>query len=136
MAPLTRDRDTPHRYKERKVELKIAATTKIYAGAMVCTLDGYAVPASDAAGLVPYGRAEDQVDNLAGAAGAKVFAASKGVFRWDNNGTITQANVGENATIVDDHTVGLAAGTTNDLVAGRIDQVDDVGVWVSMLKAE
>lgn len=133
MAALTRDRDTPHKYKERKQgPVPLAASTKIYAGGLVATLNGYAVPAGDTASHIVIGRAEEQVDNSSGAAGAKSMAVSRGVFRFNNAGTITQANVGANATVVDDNTVGLAAGTTNDIVAGRIEEVDDLGVWVAV----
>lgn len=137
MAALTADRDTPHKYKERKIDMQMAATTKIYVGALVCAdAAGNAVPASDTAGLFVMGRAEEQVDNLTGAAAAKQIPVSKGVFKFDNVGTITQANVGDDATVVDDHTVGLAAGTTNDIIVGRIEQVESDGVWVAVLKAE
>lgn len=134
MAALTRDFDAPHKYKERKQVLKMKASTKIYAGSMVSVISGtgYAIPAADTASHVVQGRAEEQVDNSAGADGAKTIAVARGCFRYNNNGSITVANVGQNATVVDDNTVGLAAQTTNDIVAGRIEEVDDVGVWVSI----
>ncbi len=134
MAALTADRDTPHKYKERKVDMSVKGSTKIYMGAIVCAeAGGYAVPGSDTAALTVMGRAEEQVDNTTGADGAKVIPVAKGVFKYANAGTITIANVGDNATVVDDQTVGLAAGTTNDVVAGRIEQVESDGVWVAIL---
>ncbi len=136
MSALAADRDTPHKYKERKVDMAMAAATTIYLGALVCAdAAGNAVPASDTAGLFVMGRAEEQVVN-AGAAGAKRIPVAKGVFRFANDGNITQANVGDDATVVDDQTVGLAAGTTNDIIVGRIEQVDSLGVWVAILKSE
>jgi hypothetical protein len=131
MAPLTRDRDTPHKYKERKQVLKVAAETEIFAGALVAELDGYAVPAGDTAAHVVMGRAEEHVDNSDGAEGAKTIAVSRGVFRYVAS-SIVQADVGKNATVVDDQTVGLAGATTNDIVAGRIEEVDSVGVWIAV----
>jgi hypothetical protein len=132
---LTADRDTPHRYKERKVEMKMAAATTIYMGHLVCAdADGNAVAASDAAGLFMFGRAEEQVANP-GAAGAKVIPVAKGVFKLLGSG-ITQANVGDDATVVDSETVGLAGATTHDIIVGRIEQVDSDGVWVAILKSE
>lgn len=134
MSALAADRDTPHKYKERKEVLEMAASTKIYAGALVAVVSGtgLAVPAGDTANHVVMGRAEEQVDNSTGAASAKKIAVARGVFRFDNVGTITVANVGQNATVVDDHTVGLAAGTTADIVAGRIEEIDTLGVWVAV----
>ncbi len=130
MSALARDRDTPHKYKERKQVLEVAETTKIYAGAIVAVnAGGYAVPAADIAGLIVQGRAEEQVDNLTGANGAKKIAVSRGVFRYDV-ASITIANIGDTATVVDDQTVGLAAGTTNDIAVGVIEEVDTVGAWV------
>jgi hypothetical protein len=132
MSALAADRDTPHKYKERKQVLYMTADTKIYAGALVATASGLAVPASDTAALTVVGRAEEQVDNTGGAASAKTIAVARGCFRFDNGASITSAHVGTNATVVDDHTVGLAAGTTNDIVAGRIEEVDSLGVWVAV----
>jgi hypothetical protein len=135
MAPLAKDRNTRTRgEKTRKVVVPLAATTKIYAGAGVCiNAAGFAVPAGDTAGLITWGRAESQVDN-AGAAGDLYIEVSRGVFAFDASG-LAQADIGSPVTWVDDHTVGLAAATTNDIVAGVLEEIDPVSAeaWVAIL---
>lgn len=130
MAALTADRNTPSKATFRRVKLKVKGATKIYAGALVAVVGGYAVPAGDTVGHTVIGRAEDTVDNSAGADGAKEIEVSTGVFKYAT-ATIAQANVGADATVVDDQTLGLAAGTTNDIVAGRIEEIDSDGVWIA-----
>jgi hypothetical protein len=57
----------------------------------------------------------------------------KGRFWLGNNGSITAANIGQQATIVDNQTVGLAADTTNDVIAGLILDVNAIdGVLLDM----
>lgn len=136
MAALTKDRDTRSRgEKARKKVLPVAAATRIFAGAGVCVnAAGYAVPAGDTAGLITWGRAEAQVDNTAGAAGDLYIEVAAGVFAWNASG-LTQANIGDRVTWVDDNTVGLAAATTNDVDAGVLEEIDPVSgeAWVAML---
>jgi hypothetical protein len=136
MADLTKDRNTRSRgEKARKIPVPLAATTKIFAGAGVCVnAAGYAVKAGDVAGLISWGRAESQMDNLLGAAGDLYLEVSKGVFAWNASG-LTQANIGDQVVWVDDNTVGLAAATTNDVVAGVLEEIDPVSgeAWVAML---
>jgi hypothetical protein len=48
-----------------------------------------------------------------------------------NDGTITAANIGQKATVLDNQTLSLAATTTNDVNAGKILAVDaTLGVCV------
>ena len=135
MAALTKDRNTPMRgEKTRKIVLKMAGTTKIYAGAGVCAnATGFAVPAADTAGLVTMGRAEAQVDNSAGADGDLEIEVSRAVFLFNHTG-MTQANVGRSVVWLDDNTVGLASAATNDIPAGILDELDaGGGAWVEIL---
>lgn len=136
MAALTKERNTRSRgEKARKVVVPMAATTKIFAGAGVCiTAAGYAVPAADTAGLITWGRAEQTIDNSAGAAGDLYIEVAKGVFAWNASG-LAQANIGDVVTWVDDNTVGLAAATTNDINAGTLEEIDPVSgeAWVTCL---
>lgn len=140
MAALTKDRNTKSRgEKARKIVYPVAAATKIYCGAGVAVnAAGYAVPASDTAGLlagdIAGGRAEAQVDNSAGAAGDLYIEVARGVFAFNASG-LAQANIGDQVTWVDDNTVGLASATTNDIVAGYLDEIDPVTgeAWVRML---
>lgn len=136
MAALTKERNTRSRgEKARKVVVPMAAATKIWMGAGVCiTAAGYAVPASDTAGLITWGRAEQTIDNSAGAAGDLYIEVAKGVFAWNASG-LAQANIGDVVTWVDDNTVGLAAATTNDINAGTLEEIDPVSgeAWVTCL---
>jgi hypothetical protein len=136
MAALTKDRNTRTRgEKARKVVVPLAAATKIFCGAGVCiNAAGFAVPASDTAALITWGRAEAQVDNTLGAAGDLYLEVCKAVCAWNASG-LTQANIGDQVVWVDDNTVGLAAATTNDIVAGVLEEIDPVSgeAWVAML---
>lgn len=132
MAATATDRNTPARYIERQFTLPLAAATTIPAGAMVAiNAAGLAVNASDTAGLTVMGRAEHRAST---ADGDTTIDIARGAFYWGNDGTITQAAVGQLATVLDNQTVSLAITTVNDIGAGYIEEVDaTLGVQVSML---
>jgi hypothetical protein len=129
---------------ERKTQFKdgellpllVAASTTIEAGKLVAVnATGYAVEASDTAGLIVMGVADETVDNSNGANGAKtVTVRRKKAFRLANSGTsaVTQASVGSDVYVEDDETVALAGGTTNTISAGQCVQVETEGVWVNI----
>jgi hypothetical protein len=128
-AALTAARDTPMRTGV-DVSVGVASNTTIWAGAMLAVNSGgYAVPASDTAGLRVLGRAATTVVN-AGANGAETVSVRRGVFRWVNGDTFTRADVGALAFVEDDATVQKAASATHDIIAGLIVDVDADGVWV------
>jgi hypothetical protein len=133
MAALSADRNTVRRSGDR-FSRPVEAGAKIYAGALVClNAAGNAVPGSVSTTLVAQGRANAQVDNTGGAAGALTVEVLPGIYRWDNSAAgdaIAQANIGANAYIVDDHTVALTSGGNTRSVAGQIVDVDANGVWV------
>ncbi len=120
MAGLTRDRATSYR-EGVEVDYPVAAGAKIYAGSLVCVnADGFAVPAADTSGYVFVGVALEQMDNSAGANGAKSLRVRReGVFEFDA-ASITQAMVGDPMYVVDDHTFDDAAGPTNDIKVGLL----------------
>ncbi len=120
MAGLTRDRATSYR-EGVEVDYPVAAGAKIYAGSLVCVNDdGFAVPAADTSGYVFVGVALEQMDNSAGANGAKSLRVRReGVFEFDA-ASITQAMVGDPMYVVDDHTFDDAAGPTNDIKVGLL----------------
>lgn len=134
MAALTKDRNTPTRgAKARKIVVKVAATTKIYAGAGVClNATGYAKPAADTAGLLTDGVAEAQADNTAGADGALELEIKRGVFLFAHT-NLVQADVGKSVYWADDQTVTNAATATNDIVAGILDELTSEGAWIAIL---
>ncbi len=132
MTALAADRNTPVR-DGVLFSFPVAATTKIYAGAIVMlNAAGDATKGATATGQISAGRADELVDNT-GAAGAKTVKVRKGVFRWANSAAgdaITKAEIGDNCYIVDDQTVAKTDGTATRSVAGKIVDVDADGVWV------
>jgi hypothetical protein len=130
MAALTGPRNTPELADGgRMVLVPVEASTSIHLGGMVAlNAAGNAVAAAKTAGLITMGRAEyvytggmmppgidalnqsggaalfPQIPSL-GAAGAISIGVRKGVFKYDNDGSITAANVGQPCFAADDHTV-------------------------------
>lgn len=132
--PLAADRNTPMKDGEL-VSVPVAASVKIYAGALVAaSATGYATPGATATTLTYLGRAEEMVDNTGGGAGAKsVLVRRKKAFKWKNSGTdaVTQAELGKTCYIVDDQTVSKTnAGGNTQSAAGKVAGVDSDGVWV------
>ena len=114
------------------VVLGVAAATKIYAGSLVAkNASGYAVPASNAAGLVVIGRAEAGADNSAGAAADISIVVKPGVFAYNNSvaNALTIANIGKKVWIEDDNTVAGVAGT-HGTVAGVFLGFDGTSCWI------
>jgi len=129
MAALTEDRNT--KLTEGKIfSYPVAASTKIYAGSLVAlNSSGYAVPASDTAGLRVVGRAEEQVDNSTGSNGDKSVQVREGIFLFAGSG-LTDADVGKNALVSDDQTISVAP-TTNNIFAGVIKKVESTTeAWI------
>jgi hypothetical protein len=129
---LTQDRNTPMRDGEL-VSAPVAAV-KIFAGSLVAiNAAGYATPGAVATTLKYFGRAEEQVDNSAGAAGDRSVLVRRGqAFKWLNHGAdpVVQADLGANCYIVDDQTVAKTSGGATRSVAGKVIQVDADGIWV------
>ncbi|NRA56244.1 MAG: hypothetical protein HRU23_19045 [Gammaproteobacteria bacterium] len=129
MVALAKDRRTPRR---SGVDFNdpVAAAVKIYAGALVVlNAAGDAAPGTTALGLKVRGVSQENVDNTAG--GKKVNSMA-GIFRLGNDGSITRADIGNTAYIVDDQTVADTDGTNTRSAAGTIVDVDSVGVWVQV----
>lgn len=132
MAALTSDRNTPIR-DGALFQHPVAAGAKIFAGALVVLdANGYAAPGSVAVGLKAAGRAEEQVDNSAGADGDENVKVRRGVFRFANDGSIDRSHIGGQAYIVDDQTVAATDGAGTRSAAGTIRDVDAQGVWVEI----
>lgn len=117
--------DTPNAVMPRVVSMPVAASTTIYAGTMVAKdASGNAVPASSSAALILVGKAEAQVDNSAGAAGAKRVEVRSGVFAFNNSGAgadlIAAANAFAYCYAVDDNVVALTDGGGTRPIAGVI----------------
>ena len=131
MTALTRDRDTPSR-GDTLNGYPAAANVRVFAGSLVVLNAGYAQPGFAAAGLLAVGRASRHVDNRGGAAGDQMVEVESGVFRFTQDGSITQSDVGKACFVVDDQTVADsdAAGTRS--AAGVIRGVEPGGVWVKI----
>lgn len=115
------------------IQVPVAAGVKIFAGALVVASAGYAAPGSTALNLVYLGRADQYVDNTAGAAGAQsVFVRRKRAFYFANSATdpVTQASLGKPCYIVDDQTVSGTNGGNTQSAAGVVVGLDANGVWV------
>ena len=131
MAALTEARATASKAVDRKFTLPVAASATIYAGGMVnINSSGYAVAATDSATDTrpAFGLALETVDNSSGSNGDKTVSLQEGIYLLGNDG-LAQANVGGNALIKDDQTVGAA--NVNGLIAGTvIEYVSASEVWV------
>lgn len=127
------NRDTPQRSGE--FISMTQASNHIYAGSIVCENgSAVAVPGEDATGYQVLGRAEEESDNTgANYSSTQTITVRRGVFRWENGGSFTDANIGDLAYVADDKTVTTAASATYDIVAGVIVDVDASGVWVDNL---
>lgn len=135
MSALTAARNTKealgtvHRYP-------LAAGVIAFAGGLaVIDAAGNCKPGVTALGLRAVGRFEQDVDNSLGIAGALSVDVKSGDFRFANSSggdEITAADIGNNAYIVDDQTVAKTTGGATRSIAGRIVDVDSLGVWVEL----
>jgi len=135
MPALTRDRATAYR-EGIEVEFPVAAATKIYAGSMVCVnAAGYAAPAADTSGYRFVGVALEQVDNAAGADGAKMIRLRRvGVFEFDAT-ALSQAKLGDAMYAVDDQTFADTVGVTNHLKVGvLVKYVSTTKGWIDITR--
>ncbi|MBA4382757.1 MAG: hypothetical protein C0406_09350 [Sideroxydans sp.] len=133
MTALAADRNT--NMKDGKlIAVPVAATKKIFAGSLVAAnATGYGTPGAVAATLTYLGRAEETIDNTAGADGAVSVLVRRGeAFKFANHGAdaVTQASLGKVCYIVDDQTVALTNGAGARSAAGIVIGVEADGVWV------
>jgi hypothetical protein len=133
MTALVADRNTPFK-NPLLISVPVAAGVKIYAGALVAvSATGLATPGITATTLTYLGRAEEQIDNTAGAASAKSVLVRRGeAFKFANLAAdlVTQASLGKLCYIVDDQTVALTNGVGTRSAAGIVLGVESDGVWV------
>ncbi len=129
---LTKDRPTPTRANRDRHD-PMAAAVLIYAGAIVM-LDaaGNAVPGQTATGLKARGVAAEHVDNSGGIAGTESVPSINGCHRFINDASITRADIGNTAYVVDDETVAKTDGPSTRSALGNIVDVDAIGVWVDI----
>ncbi|WP_319774466.1 hypothetical protein [Breoghania sp.] len=130
---LNRERNTSAR-SNAELPYKVAAGVVVYAGALVVLAAGFAKGGAAATDLVAVGRAEETVDNSAGAAGEKEIRVRRGVFLFANStgDAIAQADVGQTCFVEDDETVAASDGTGTLSPAGIVRGVEPGGVWVEI----
>jgi hypothetical protein len=131
MSALTENRYTKHR-DGLVTAHPLKAGAKIFKGGLVCAdSTGYAVPGADTLNYTFVGVALESADNTGGADGAAtVRVQTSGVFSFAKSGAVTIADVGAALYIMDDQTVALAAGATNDIACGKLEGLDGGDVWV------
>jgi hypothetical protein len=115
-----------------KYQFPVAASTLIYAGALVAlNASNQLVNATDAAARRVIGVAYGEVDNSAGVAGELSADVEVGIFKITNSstGTLTDSNIGQLCFVETNSIVSSAPGT-NGVVAGVVRKVDSDGVWV------
>ncbi|WP_137972405.1 hypothetical protein [Pseudomonas sp. F(2018)] len=133
MTATTHNRNTPSVSGHRR-GYPVAAAALCLAGTIaVIDADGLVQPGVTGLDLVAVGIFEAQVDNSAGAAGEQTAEVLRGFARLENSAgadEITAADIGKACFIVDNQTVAKTDGTGTRSIAGIVDAVDDVGVWV------
>ncbi len=111
----------------------LGADARAYYGALMMTVGGFAVPASDdvpgaVVGVCRYGG-----DNAGGGDGAKTIRVARGAivdFRTEGPEAITQDDVGRPCYVLDDNTVVREAGTVNRNLAGEVMRLEGGKVFV------
>ncbi|MCA8194108.1 hypothetical protein [Burkholderia vietnamiensis] len=133
MPATTADRNTEMR-ECRIVSVPVAGGSLIHAGVLVAVnANGLAIEGKTEADLTYIGRAEQYVDNTAGADGAVSVQVRRGVtFKWANaaDDAVTQASYGKPCFIEDNQTVAKTNGNGTRSQAGIVLGVDASGVWV------
>lgn len=134
MTALSADRPTPRRLPSGWFEQPVAASQRIFTGALVArNAAGFLVKGAAATGLIGVGTAMRGVDNSAGDAGDARAQYSSETARFANSGSgdaITIAEIGDICWIVDDQTVAKTDGSGTRSPAGIVEEVDAQGVWV------
>jgi len=103
--------------------LPVKAADKIFQGVMVAwdpanSRAQYADPAMPATAIVIGLNVGDTVDNSLGLIGALKISPKAGVYRMASDGNLTAAHLYQRVRVIDDHTVGVPAGTNADRFAG------------------
>jgi len=117
--------------------LPVKAAEIIYAGVMV----GYDPANSQACSADPtmaatskvIGIALATVDNRTGSKGDLKVSPRAGIVKVKSDGNLTAAHLYTQVRVVDDHTVGVPAGTDADRPAGLLVGLDGASAWILIL---
>lgn len=134
MTALTEDKGLEYR---EGVELSCPVDDgdTIYGGAFVSVnADGYLVDGADEAGQIFMGIALEQKDNSDGSDGDLTCQIlRRGLVKALFDTAITQANVGDNAYLVDDQTVDVVGNVTHAIFCGIIaEYIDTTHAWIDI----
>jgi hypothetical protein len=134
MTALSGDRLIKRKFDEGRFNFPVKAGVVIYQGAHVVIDGAVAAPARTGLGLRSVGVAVDRVDNTGGVDGGKTVEVERDmVYCFANSAAadaLTRADINSACYIVDDQTVAKTNGSNTRSVAGRVQDVDDMGVWV------
>lgn len=106
------------------LSIPVKGGAKIYQGARVCVVGGYATPAADTSGYTYQGISQFLADNTGGADGAiNVNVTPAGLYETIAfSGTATEATVGVHVFLIDDQTVTVAGSSSNKVAFGTVVQ--------------
>lgn len=135
MAAATTDRSVQRRANALSRTfgiVKLGAGVKALKGTLAArNAAGYAVQASNTAGLKVIGVFQATVDNTAGIDGALSVGVETGVFKFVNDGVApcVQVDVFGTVFVSDNQTIRTRAGSLG-IAAGLLEQIDSDGVWI------
>lgn len=132
MAALAADTYRARRGDVRERSYKMAASTTIYKGSLVClNSSGLAIPAAEATGngnvvgVAKHGQ-------VSAATGDYDIVVQRGVFKIACDASLTQLDVGDNCYATTDNDADDAAGSTYKLAIGEITGIETGFVWVDV----
>lgn len=132
---LSANRNLKNKVNGRTAEYIIKSASVIYVGALVATetATGKAVVASDVAAATATFAGIARIGGTGNAGGTVTCVVERrGTFWLPHNGTAAQTDVGKLACAVGDDKVDIASATTNDMVVGKIVNVDITGNLVEV----
>lgn len=134
MTALTEDHKLEYR-EGGELSCPVDDADVIYAGAFVSVnADGYLVDGADESGQIFMGVSLEQKDNSEGSDGDLTCQIRRrGVVKALFDTAISQANVGDNAYLVDDQTVDVVGNVTYAIFCGIIaEYIDTTHAWIDI----
>jgi len=134
MTALTEDKKLEYR-EGVEISCPVDDGDTIYGGAFVCVnADGYLVDGADESGLIFHGVSLEQKDNSSGSDGdLECQIRRRGLVKALFDTAISQANVGDNAYLVDDQTVDVVGNVTYAIFCGIIaEYIDTTHAWIDI----
>lgn len=125
MTALAVDYSRPYKRQGNLQAYQVAASTRIYKGALVgVNASGYLVAYTDVSTITFAGVAWEGADNSSGANGAITCRVARDcIIKIAKSGSITQANVGDIVNGADDNTAQLGQATLTTALTGSNNDV-------------